>query len=202
MFVISFIGSHIRSMIAELERLSGRQFPQERLLPPDDFWGVEKRMELSSLIRGKVSAVESFRELTSELYCIESFLYVNAPVEVGGKTIARGYEEVRDKYFELLNMRWLIATDKHKSGLDTNSNRDWKIWAYGMIEVDQNLLDDLRHTLNETESRIRNTPLPDHVDRFRLDYLDEDLRSAGIPLTGLSSPQPIPTPENDSVTVP
>ncbi len=198
MFIDPFIGPRVRALIDELGRLSGRKFPEECLLLPDEAWAPQRRIDLFMLIHDKVSTVESLRELSTDLHAVETVLYRYSPFVQGCKEIVPGYERVSEKFRELLSMRWVVATDKHKKGLDLDPSRDWKTWAHGLVEVDQHLLDEFRGILNEAEALIRNTALPDFVDRFRLAYLTNDLMKAGIPTTGLSSPCPMPTSESDT----
>jgi hypothetical protein len=94
-------------------------------------------------------------------------------------------------------MRWLIAAAKYKRGFDPEPNPDCQTWVYGLIDVDRHLLDELRVVLNETETKLRNTPFPDIVDVFQLGYLTNDLINADIPTNGISGPVAGPIPEGE-----
>jgi hypothetical protein len=153
--------------------------------------GAEKRLQLFALAHGKTMVVEELRELSSAFHGVEQFLLYNHHV-------APGYQSVAEKYQQLLSQRWVLGAEKYKKGSDPNPNPDFRTCAYGLVDIDQKQLDELRSTLDEVERAIREAPPPDLVPTFRIDYLTNDLQKAGIPINGMSAPQAKPTPENDA----
>jgi hypothetical protein len=192
-FIDPFVGSQIRSLLHELTLVSGKQFRSEfaRTLMPDEALGTEKRLELFALAHGKTTVVEGLRELSTAFHGVEQFLLYN-------HRVAPGYQRVAEKYQQLLLQRWVLGAEKYKKGSDPNPNPDFRTCVYGLVEIDQKQLDELRVTLDEVEKVIRETPPPDLVPTFRIDYLTIDLQKAGIPINGMSAPQAKPTPENDA----
>jgi hypothetical protein len=185
-----FIGQFIRSLISELKRLSNKQFRDECRLDPVEVLGVEKRISLNALVLGKISIAQSLTELSSEIHSAGQFLTLNHQIKYG-------YERVYLKYHELLNQRWVLAADKYKEGYDPNPKLEFRTCAYGLIEIDLELLAELRSILDEAEQVIREAPLPDLVPQFRIDHLATDLQNAGIPLAGLNVADK-PSPESDA----
>lgn len=186
-----FLGASVRALIAEMERVSDRLFPQECIRRFEvERWSESGRRSLFELKHGRCSVVKSLTELHSALHAVEASLVTNG-------RCASGYERVLEKYHELASMRWVVTVTAHplEGELATSA---WNTWAIGLVAVDPHLLTELRDTLTSTEESIRTTPYPDLVDRSQLANLSEDLTAAGVPHDGLSSPTPKPTPESDA----
>jgi len=191
MLINRFIGAQIRALCSELIQLSDKQFRHECLLFQSEKLGISKRITMRELTHGKVSIVNSLCELKKLLHGVDQFLFRNQRVEPG-------YESVAEIYFELLALRWIIAAEKYQEGYDPTPNLDWKTYAYGLIKIDDYQIDRLRSELDRAEIVIREKPLPEPTDQFRITYLTKDLKEIGIPTCGICSPISEEKIENNS----
>lgn len=185
-----FLGPRVLSLIAELRRLSGKTFRSEcvDLLDEDEILGREERMSLEELVHSKTRVVESLGELVRTFRNVEQWMLSDSPTTVS-------YEFVAEKYRSLLSQRWVLAAPRYKDGPDPVSG--FQGCAYGLVEIDQTQLRDLKAILDATETAIRTATI-DYVAEFRSDHLFADLVSSGLPINGGSLTQGR-LPDTDSV---
>ena len=114
--------------------------------------------------------------------------------------VRRGYERVAAEYQSLLSRRWVLVAERSKDG-PIDDKDTFRFCAYGLREIDQTALDDLRTALDDAEARLRvsmaeelSTP---RVPPFRIDLLTDKLVAAGLPFTGVRSPEKSRSPGDD-----
>lgn len=193
---------HIRSAVQDLvfaiKAASGKGTVADcnTFLQAGEQFGPEKRISLFALM-GTPSIGSALHDVLTAMHGVEaSGLFRN--IQPRSKEVARGYQPVAMAYDALQAKNWILARERYKDGEPLPGDLS-RHCAYGMVQIaDEAALDYLKRSVDDAERAATQESIKlEHPSFFPLGDLHEKFRRAGVPLTGVSAPQKVITPEND-----